>query len=251
MPTPTTRIYFDHIVHCLNGILQCDSQGIIMLTDEQNTLACKLSHAQSDFCCHTFMCSVLPLPEEVHAHLLTLWHHRLEEEHLMCGACPPCLPPSSHLCRHRDSLSVLDMHNHPLAPILCPLQWVPLSHFLSFHESPHCLTFFPCPDHMVSSYLQLSIPTSDSASCPNMHNNFFFWVYHAVNQQVCQWQCHHRGMPQCALTSEKVERLMLEPLDLMTISRRLRASRTSRCLMRSQCDICTCTPSALMAQQCH
>ena len=174
MPTPTTRVYFDRVVCCLYGILQCDSQGIILLTDEQNTLACKLSHAQSDFCHHTFTRSVLPLPEEVHARLLTLWYHRLEEEHLMRGAHPPCLPPSSHLCGRCDSLSVLDVHNRPLAPILCPPQWVPLSHFLSFCESPRCLTFFPCPDHMVSSYLQLSILTSDSASCPNMRNNFFF-----------------------------------------------------------------------------
>ena len=174
MPMPTTHVYFDRVVRCLYGIPQCDSQGIILLTDKQNTLACKLSHAQSDFCHHTFMCLVLPLPEEVHACLLTLWHHRLEEECLMCRAHPPCLPPSSHLRRCRDSLSVLDVHDRLLAPILCPPQWVPLSHFLSFCEPPCYLTFFPCPDHMVSSYLQLSILTSNSASCPNMCNNFFF-----------------------------------------------------------------------------
>jgi len=75
-------------------------------------------------------------------------------------ARPPCLPPSSHLCGCQDSLSVLNVHNHPLAPILCPLQQVPLSRFLSFRETPCCLTFFPCPDHMVSSYLQLLILTS-------------------------------------------------------------------------------------------
>jgi len=38
MPTPTTRVYFDHVVRCLYGIPQCDSQGIVALTDEQNTL---------------------------------------------------------------------------------------------------------------------------------------------------------------------------------------------------------------------
>ena len=160
MPTPTTRVYFDHVVRCLYGIPQCDSQGIVALTDEQNTLACKLSHAQSDFCCRTFTRLVLPPSEEVHARLLTLWHHHSEEECLMRTARPPCLPPSSHLCRRRDSLSVLDARDHPLAPILCPPQWVPLSHFLSFRETPRCLTFFPCPDHMVSSYLQLLILTS-------------------------------------------------------------------------------------------
>jgi len=160
MPTPTTHVYFDHVICCLYGILQCDSQGIVALTDEQNTLACKLSHAQSDFCCRTFMHSVLPPSEEVHACLLTLWHHCLEEERLMRAAHPPCLPPSSHLCGCHDSLSVLNAHDRPLAPILCPPQWVPLSRFLSFPETPRCLTFFPCPDHMVSSYLQLLILTS-------------------------------------------------------------------------------------------
>jgi len=175
MPTPTTHVYFDHIVCCLYGIPQCNSQGIIALTDKQNTLACKLPHAWSDFCCHTFMHLVLPPSEEVHARLLTLCHHRLEEEHLMHAARPPCLPPSSCLCGCCDSLSVLDMHDYPSAPILCPPQQVPLSCFLSFCGSPHCLTFFPCPDHMVSSYLQLSILTSDSASCPNMCNKLFFF----------------------------------------------------------------------------